>query len=212
MIFENRQDAGKKMSLFLEEYKNQNVVVFALPRGGVVVAAEIAKFLQAPLDVLLAHKIGHPYQPEYAVAAVSEKGYLIVSSRERQSLNESWLENQKAIQLSEMKKKRERYLEGRKEISAEGKIAILVDDGIATGLTMRAGIEELKARHPKKIVVVTPVVPKSTADLIKQRVDDLVGYEIDDIDFLGSIGAYYGEFSQVEDYEVIKILKTLAQA
>ncbi|HRD56135.1 MAG TPA: phosphoribosyltransferase family protein [Parachlamydiaceae bacterium] len=210
MLFENRQDAGKKLIELLKEYKEMPVVVYALPRGGVVVAAEIARFLHAPLDLIFAHKIEHPYYPEYAVGAVSESGHMISPSPEiLLSLGQDWLEQQKAYQINEIKRKRKKYLKGQKEISVENKIAILVDDGIATGLTLQAGIKELKSRHPKKIVVAVPVAPASSAHLIKTMVDDYAGIEIEDDEFLGSVGAYYKEFDQLKDEEVIETLSSL---
>lgn len=203
--FRNRADAGKQLIELLAPYKKDDVLVYALPRGGVVVAAEIAKALEAPLDLLFAHKIGHPYHPEYAVAAVSESGHLIESSREL--LDKRWLEQQKQIQLDEIKRKRTFYLKGKLDRPVEGKVAIIVDDGIATGLTMRVAIDELKGRHPQKIVVAIPVSPKSTAQLLRKSVDDVVGVIVDDDHFLGAVGAYYEDFRQVEDEEVISILK-----
>lgn len=211
MQFKDRRDAGQQLSQLLEKYKGQEVVVYALPRGGVVVAAEIAKFLNAPLDLILAHKIGHPYQPEYAIAAISESGHLAASSTDIASMKHSWLEAQKLTQINEIKRKREQYLKGRKEIPVKGKVAILVDDGIATGLTMQVGIQELKDRQPKTIVVAVPVGPKSTVNLIKEMVDEVIGIAIDDDRFLGAVGAYYEDFTQTEDEEVIEILETQSQ-
>ncbi|MCX6990057.1 MAG: phosphoribosyltransferase family protein [Chlamydiae bacterium] len=209
MLFKNRQDAGNQLSQLLKKYKNMDVVVYALPRGGVPVAAEISKFLHAPIDLLFAHKIGHPHQPEYAIAAVSESGHMVGPSPDLLlSIGNKWVESEKEHQIKEIKRKREKYLRGRKRISVENKIAILVDDGMATGLTMQVGIKELKDFHPKKIVVAVPVTPKSTAGLIKAMVDDFVGIEIDDYHFLGAVGAYYEEFKQVEDEEVIQILNS----
>lgn len=112
MLFENHQDGGKRMCPFLEKYRNQNAVVLALPGGGVVVAAEIAKFFHAPFDILLAHKIGHPYQAENAVPALYEKGYLVVSSHERLSLNESWLESKDPVRRHA--KEKGKVFEGKK--------------------------------------------------------------------------------------------------
>jgi predicted phosphoribosyltransferase len=209
MHFKDRRDAGRKLSQLLKQYKGQDVVVYALPRGGVVVAEEIAKFLHAPLDLILAHKIGHPYQPEYAIAAISESGHIIKSSREIESLGEAWLEKEKKHQLDEIKRKRTIYLKEKKAVPVKDKIAIIVDDGIATGLTMKVGIQELKDRHPKKIVVAVPVAPRSTANLLKTLADDFTGFEINDYEFLGSVGAYYDQFNQVEDEEVIEILDNL---
>lgn len=211
MYFKNRQEAGKLLAQALIKYKGDDVVVYALPRGGVVTAAEIAKALNAPLDLILAHKIGHPYHPEYAIAAVSENGYIVGTERELQSLDKKWFETEKKHQMMELKRKREKYLKGKKEIPLENKIAILVDDGIATGLTMQAGILELKHRHPKKIVVAVPVAPKSTAELLKSQADEFIGLEVpEDFNFLGAVGAYYEDFSQTEDEEVIKILQNLS--
>lgn len=208
MYFKNRTDAGIQLSQLLNEYKDKDVVVYALPRGGVIVAAEIAKFLHAPLDLIFAHKIGHPHHSEYAIAAISEGGHLIGSSYELPFISEIWLEKEKQNQQEEIKRKRRIYLKGKKDLPLKGKIAIIVDDGIATGLTMQVGILELKDRHPDKIVVVVPVSPRSTANLIKETVDDFVGIIIDDDKFLGSVGAYYQEFNQVEDEEVIDVLDT----
>lgn len=207
MFFKNRQDAGSQLSQQLQKYKNTPVVVYALPRGGVAVAAEISKFLHAPIDLIFAHKIGHPYQPEYAIAAISESGHMIGPSPELlNSVGNEWLEREKTHQIQEIKRKREKYLKGRKEIPVENKVAILVDDGVATGLTLQVGIKELQDRHPKKIVVAVPVAPKSVANLIKAMVDDFVGTEIDDYNFLGAVGAYYDEFNQIEDKEVVEIM------
>lgn len=207
MHFKDRCDAGRQLGQLLEKYKGKDAIVYALPRGGVVIAAEIAKHLHLPIGLILAHKIGHPYQPEYAIAAVSESGHVIGNPRELRFLEEAWLKLEKERQIQEIKRKRALYLKGKKEIPLEGKIAILVDDGIATGLTMQVGIRELQGRHPEKIVAAVPVAPRSTADLIEAMVDEFVAVEIpDDYAFLGAVGAYYDEFDQVEDEEVIAIL------
>ena len=207
MYFRDRRDAGRQLCQLLEKYKDKDVVVYALPRGGVVLGDEIANFLHAPLDLIFAHKIGHPYQPEYAVAATSESGHIVGNPHELHSLGQPWLEREKEWQMAEIRKKRMMYLKGKTEISLQDKIAIIVDDGIATGLTLQAGIMELRDRHPQKIVAAVPVAPKGTAELLKTMVDDFVAVEIaDDSEFLGSVSAYYREFDQVEDAEVIALL------
>jgi putative phosphoribosyl transferase len=208
MYFKNRQDAGIQLAHLLEDYIGKDVVVFALPRGGIIPAEEIATFLHAPLSLILAHKIGHPFQPEYAIAAVSESGHLVGSSAELDAAGEEWLEQAKMKEMEEIKRKRKLYLSDKKDIPLEGKIAMIVDDGVATGLTMQAGILELRDRNPKKIIVVVPVAPRSTATKLKNMADDLVAVEIpDDNEFRGFVGAYYDEFYQVEDAEVIRILR-----
>lgn len=213
MYFKDRQEAGKLLAKALMKYKDEDVIIYALPRGGVVVAAEIAKSLKAPLELILAHKIGHPYQTEYAIAAVSEGGHTVGNPREVHSIDKKWFESEKNHQMNEIKRKRTLYLKGRKEIPVKDKVAILVDDGIATGLTMEAGILELKHHQPKKIVVAVPVAPKSTADLIKTQADEFIGLEVpENYHFLGAVGAYYQNFSQTEDEEVIEILENQAKA
>lgn len=207
MYFKNREDAGKQLSQLLQKYKNQNVVVYALPRGGVVLGAEIAKALNAPLDLIFAHKIGHPYQPEYAIAAVSEHGQMVGNRSEIRSVDKNWFEREKEKQMREIKRRRVEYLKGKKGISPENKIAIIVDDGIATGLTMQAAILDLKENNASKIIVAVPMSPRSTAEYIRSMVDEFVGIEVpQDYGFLGAIGAYYEYFPQVEDDEVIDLL------
>jgi len=206
-MFIDRRDAGKQICRLLEKYKNSDCVVYALPRGGVVVADEIANFLKAPLDLILAHKIGHPYHSEYAVAAVSENGTIVGNTEELASLGNAWLKKEKARQLEEIAKKRKMYLQDQPEIPVKGKIAIIVDDGIATGLTMLAGLKELKERNPKRLVVAVPVSPKETADLMLTIADDFIAPLTPNTGhFFGSVGAYYANFDQVEDEEVIAIL------
>lgn len=207
LYFKNRRDAGLQLSQLLMHYQDKNVIVYALPRGGVVVADEIANALHAPIDLIFAHKIGHPLQPEYAIAAVSESGHLVGTPYELAAIGKAWLDREKQHQMDEIEKKRKLYLKQKKELSLNDKIAIIVDDGVATGLTIQAGIKELREYHPKKIVAAVPVCPKSTADLLKTMVDDFVALLIPgEGQFLGSVGAYYHAFSQVEDEEVIAIL------
>lgn len=206
MIFRDRVEAGRKLANRLEQYRNQIAVVYGLPRGGVVVAVEIAKTLNAPLDLVIVRKIGHPYNPEYAIGAVAEDGHMVCNETERGSIDQAWFNQEKDKQQKEAKRRREVYLGDRKSISAKDKIAILVDDGVATGLSLFCAINELKHQKPKKIVVAIPVSPPDTAEKIRQQVDELVSLEIPSY-FLGAVGAYYQNFDQVEDKEVIGIIK-----
>ncbi|CUI16555.1 conserved hypothetical protein [Candidatus Protochlamydia naegleriophila] len=207
MVFKNRRDAGKQLCKLLTEYQGQETVIYAIPRGGIVVAEPLANYLAAPIDLLLCHKIGHPYQPEYAIAAISESGHVIGNPREIMSIDQKWFQNEKKQQVEEIKRKRKAYLKERGPIPLQGKIAVIVDDGIATGLTMQAGIKELRDRRPSKIIVAVPIAPKSTADIIKNVVDEFIAVDVpSDESFLGAVGAYYDEFYQVEDDEVIAIL------
>lgn len=209
MFFKNRTDAGEKLAQALKKYKDKEVVVYALPRGGVVVAVEIAKFLKAPLDLIISRKIGHPFQPEYAIAAVTEDGDVIGNDMEIRSVDKKWFKEEVERQKLEAKRRREQYLTGRKKIAAKDKIAILVDDGIATGLTIRAGILELKHQKSEKIVIATPVVSRSIADIIRKEADEIIALEIpEDHDFLFAVGSYYNSFNNISDKEVISIIGT----
>ncbi|NTW72772.1 MAG: phosphoribosyl transferase, partial [Eubacteriaceae bacterium] len=174
MIFIDRQDAGRKLAGALEGYKGEEVIVYALPRGGVVLGVEIAKRLGVPLDLIIARKIGHPYNSEYAICAIAEEGPPVCNKSEADRVDPIWLKEEIELGRKEIRRRREKYLGGMIRKSVEGKTAIIVDDGIATGLTMFAAIDELKSRKPKKIVVAIPVTPYDTAQRLKQKVDELV--------------------------------------
>mgnify|MGYP001564952139 CR=1 FL=1 len=213
MYFANRAEAGRLLAQKLSIYKGKDVVVYALPRGGVVTAIEIGKYLEAPVDLIIVRKIGHPAAPEYAIAAIAEDGHMVGSEDELSLLDPGWLEEEKNRQRAEAKRRREKYLAGRAPISAKGKVAILVDDGVATGLTLRVGIVELRHCHPGRLVVAVPVIPKSTATLLRSEVDEVVALEIpEEGAFLGAVGAYYDDFSPVEDEEVIELMGGAAPA
>lgn len=206
MIFSDRAEAGKKLAQVLTKYQGKDVVVYALPRGGVPVAAEIAKALKAPLDLLIIRKIGHPNNPEYALCAVSLGGHIICDEVELAHVNPSWFQEELEREIDMTRLQNSLYFEGRKPFSVMDKTAIIVDDGIATGLTAKAAIREIKNRYPKEIIVATPVLPKDTAEDLRKEVDALVALEIPE-EFAGSVGSYYTNFPQVTDEEVIKLLQ-----
>jgi predicted phosphoribosyltransferase len=213
MMFADRAEAGRLLARALSGYIGKDVVVYALPRGGVVTAVEIGRSLHAPIDLVIVRKIGHPSQREYAIAAIAEDGHMLGSERELAAVDPAWLEREKERQRAEAQRRRKTYLGGRAAIPAEGKVAILVDDGVATGLTMRVGILELQHRHPRKLVVAVPILPKSTADRIRSEVDELVALDTpEDSEYLGAVGAYYDDFSPVEDEEVIALMNRPATA
>ena len=166
MFFKNRAEAGRLLAKALSHYAGQDVAVYALPRGGVVTAAEIAQRLHAPLDLVIARKIGHPRAPEYAIAAIAEDGHMVANDEELEMVDAAWLEEEKASQRSEAKRRRVMYLGDRPPIPAEGKVAILVDDGVATGLTDLAAVRAVRKRGAARVVVAVPVgAPPSLAML-----------------------------------------------
>jgi len=208
-IFRDRADAGRWLAALLAGYRESQPVIYALPRGGVVVGAEIARALAARLEAVIARKVGHPQSPEYAVCAVGASGYLVCNEAERRSLDPAWFEEAVERERREAARRQAIYLEGRQPISAEGRTAILVDDGIATGLTMRAAVQEIKGQQPRQLVVAVPVIPRETAALLNREVDAIVAVDIPEL-FLGAVGAYYVDFQQVTDDEVIRLLRQSA--
>lgn len=207
MVFRDRQDAGKKLGLEIKsKYHRIDCVVYGIPRGGVVVALEVAKVLNAPLDVILSQKIGHPLQPEYAVAVVTEHGYISEDKKEVESLDSSWFEEQIQQKKKEIHMRKQLYLSHRDRPPVQNKIALLVDDGIATGRTMEACILEVKEKNPKKIIIASPVAPDDVVSKLRKKVDDVIVLENAE-KFLGGISAYYENFDQVSDEDVINLLQ-----
>lgn len=207
MRFKDRADAGRKLArLLAAKYGHRDGVVYALPRGGVVLGAEIAPHLHMPLDLIIARKIGHPYNPEYAIGAVTARGEPVVNPREAANLPNEWFSALVATERREALRRHHVYLDGRAPLSAAGKTAIVVDDGIATGLTMEAAIRELQERNAGRIVIAVPVAPAETAARFARIVDDFVALDMPEY-FLGGVGAYYEYFPQVTDEEVLALLR-----
>ena len=208
MLFKDRREAGIQLAGQLIKYRGQGVVILALPRGGVVLGAEIARILETKLDLIISKKIGHPLDPEYAVCAIAEGGKPYCNEEERKLLDPSWLEEATIHARAEIARRRKSYLGNRGMTDLKGKTVIIVDDGIATGLTMIAAIEEVRTHQPAKIVAAIPVTPADTARKLEAIVDELVSLKVDE-NYLGYVGAYYDDFSQVEDAEVVRLLQEL---
>jgi len=209
MPFQDRIEAGRHLAQALSSYAGQDVVVFGLPRGGVEVAAEVAKALHAPLDILLVRKIGTPMQPELAMGAVVDGGApIVVRNPEVIFMTRTKAADFDAIckrELSEIERRRKLYVKGRAALDPAGKIAIVVDDGIATGATMRAALQATRQRNPKKLILAVPVAPPETIDSLREEVDEVVCLEMPE-DF-GALGFFYRDFRQLEDQDVIDLLK-----
>jgi len=211
MQFRDRIDAGQQLAKVLKKkYPQVDGVVYPLPRGGLPLGIEIARSMGVPLGLIIPRKIGHPYNPEYAICAVSESGDTVCNEREVARVDSKWFEQRVAEERKESQRRRQAYFPGREPLPLEGKTAILVDDGIATGLTMRAAVRDARARKAAYIVVAIPVSPKETAELLRQEVDDVVALSVDEF-YLGSVGAYYKNFSQVSDDEVIAMINLFEQ-
>lgn len=203
--FRDRQEAGLRLSEVLQKYKGENVVVYALPRGGVPVGLEVAKALEAPLDLVITRKIGHPDNPEFAVCAVAEDGEVLCDEQMSGALDEAWLKAEVEKGRTEAKRRREVYLTGRQHVSAKGKIAIVVDDGVATGLTARVAVQTVRSENPSKLIVAIPCAPYEVAEELRTIADEVIVLT-DEKSYLGAVGAYYDEFPQLSDEEVVRLL------
>ncbi len=208
-LFEDRHDAGRRLATALTRFKDEAPVVLALPRGGVPVALEVALALDAPLDIVLVRKIGAPMQPELAVAAVVDGDHPEMAVNddlvEALGLGEDFLERAKAVELVEIERRRKAYLGGRSRPEIKDKTAIVIDDGIATGATMRAALIAVRRQKPRRTVLAVPVGPPGVAETMKDVADEVVCLE--EPPGFGAIGAYYRNFRQLSDEEVVELLK-----
>ncbi len=205
MRFRNREEAGEKLATALQKYKDTDAVVYAMPRGGVPLGEIAARRLNLPLDLVIVRKVAHPNDPEFAICAVAESGKKLCNE-DAAYLDQAALDLLIKDQVAEAERRREVYLRGRRRISPEGKTAIIIDDGVATGLTMKLAIETIAAARPKKIIAAAPIVPKDAYREISKSVDEFVVLEVPQA-YLGAVGSYYDEFHQLEDSEVTKLLK-----
>lgn len=207
--FASRTQAGQILAKQVAELSFERPVVLALPRGGVPVALEVSRVLKAPMDLLLVRKVGVPWQPELAAAAVvdGERRDLVFNDEVMLmlGLNREEIERAAEKEISEIDRRRKLYLKGREPISVAGRTAIVVDDGIATGTTVKAALQALKKRNPKRLVLAVPVAPSGTIEELAAFVDDIICLQQPD-PFI-AIGLFYSDFHQVDDEEVIAMLR-----
>jgi putative phosphoribosyl transferase len=209
--YANRTEAGRALAEHLLGMAlPRPVVVLALPRGGVPVAAEIARVLQAPLDLLLVRKIGAPLQPELAVAAwVEGTPPALVRNEETCAalgVDAAYIEREVAFAAAEAARRRRRYLAGRAPVPIQGATVIVVDDGVATGTTLRAALRGLRSRQPARVVLAVPVGPPDTVAALRAEADEVVC--LLQPRSLTAIGLHYRDFHQLDDEEVVAALHT----
>jgi putative phosphoribosyl transferase len=207
-IYRDRGDAGRRLAAEVVALGLVDPVVLALPRGGVTVAAEVARALHAPLDLLLAGKIGARGQPELAIAAVAEgpePALVVDDALVGDDLALADVHERVPAALAELERRRRVYLKGRALVPVAGRPVVLVDDGIATGTTVRAALRALRARGPSRIVLAVPVAPLSQLAALAGLVDDLVCPLRPA--WFGAVSTFYGDFSQVGDAEVVAALE-----
>lgn len=209
MPFRDRGEAGKKLATMLAKYRGQRAVILALPRGGVPVAAEIAAALDAPLDLVLVRKIGVPFEPELAMGAIVDGDAPLVVRNEDvirgAGIGEPEFQAVCVAESAEIERRRVRYLGARRRVDVAGRTAIVVDDGIATGATMRAALRATRLRRPSRLVLAVPVAATDSLAELRGEADDIVCPER--YANFGAIGLYYADFRQMSDAEVIDILR-----
>ncbi|MBC7546049.1 MAG: phosphoribosyltransferase [Candidatus Sericytochromatia bacterium] len=201
MIFKNRDDAGLQLADRLARYRGMAGVVLGLPRGGLPVARPVADALKWPLDVLVARKIGAPGHAEFAIGAITARGTRVLNEQivPPFSLPAGYLAAKTAEQQA-VARKREAFLrDNRPAVPLAGKTVILVDDGIATGMTMQAAVEDVRAQHPARIVVASPVMAPDAYETFLKIADDVVAVAVPDVFF--AVGQFYRDFNQTTDEE-----------
>ncbi|MDO9554487.1 phosphoribosyltransferase [Rhodonellum sp.] len=207
ILFRNRNEAALLLADQLIKYRGKDGIVLSIPRGGVPMAAIVAKNLGFPLEIILSKKIGHPLNPEYAIGSVTMDTVLVDDSIA--DVDKSYIKNEIDRLSKELKKRFEFFMGNRKPASLKNKIVIVVDDGIATGHTMKSTIESIRKENPKELIVAVPVAPPRTAREVREMVDELICLHTPD-DFYG-VGQFYADFGQVSDDEVIALLKEMRE-
>ncbi|MBI4894297.1 MAG: phosphoribosyltransferase [Candidatus Aenigmarchaeota archaeon] len=206
-MLEDRRQAGRLLAERLEKYSGKDPLVLALPRGGAAVAAEIVDIIGGRLGLIISRKIGAPRNPELAIGAVAPDRSVILDKKmvKETGATAEYLKREARIEAIEIDRRKNIYGSDLKGEDAAGKIVILVDDGIATGHTMRSAVRFLKKMRPKKIIVAVPVLPGESVKDFRAEVDELV--YLDAPDDFGAIGAHYKKFPQLTDGEVVRFLK-----
>lgn len=205
--FKNRIQAGELLAQSLHGYlRASNTVVIGLPRGGVVPAFEVAKLLQLPLDIIIVRKIGAPFESELAVGAISEDGNTVFNRDVMATLGLSRADLQDILdeKLKEIELRRRMFRAGKKPMDLTGKTAIIIDDGVATGATLRVAIMAAKKRGASRIVIALPVAPADFKDQVAADVDEVL--VLHESVFFPGVGYFYDEFIQIEDQEVLDLL------
>ena len=212
MSFRDRVDAGRRLAERLEAFRAQSPVILGLPRGGVPVAAEVAQALDAPLDVLIVRKLGVPWHPELGFGAIGEGGIIVLNRDLVQDLGLTAPEIQEVttVEQAELERRVRRYREGRPPVDLEGRTVIVVDDGIATGFTVRAAVEVARRRGAGRVVVAVPVASPRVVEELRSLADEVIVLEAQEA--LMAVGQFYWDFPQTSDEEVTRLLSSLSRA
>lgn len=206
MAFANRIDAARRLAAALAQWRGRNPLVLAIPRGAVPMGRVIAEVLEGELDVVLVRKLRAPFSDEFAVGAIDESGWAWVADYAAEAgADAAYLEREKAAQLATLRRRRAQYTPARPPVDPRGRIAIVVDDGLATGATMIAALHAVRSRGPERLVCAVPVAAPESLEAVRPWADEVVCLEAPR--FFDAVGRFYRDFAQVEDDEVIRLLR-----
>lgn len=206
MLFEDRRQAGEKLAELLTQYKGQQPLILAVPRGGVAVAEPVWETIGGELDLIITRKLGAPYQPELAIGAVSSDGFVMVNENltSRLNITEDFVKEAAENEQKEISRRLNLYRGSRPLPEVNQRLVILIDDGVATGYTLLAALRSLQEKRPARLVLAVPVGPPDTLDKLEREVDDLVYVKAPGN--FAAVGQFYRRFDQTSDREVVEIM------
>jgi len=208
MVFKNREEAGKKLTAKLKDFQNKkNLIVLAIPRGGLVVGKELSYVLNCPLDIIVIKKIGAPGNPELAIGAVSAIGKPVINKElaAKVGADEQYLQKEIASRQTEVARRIKEYRGDKPPLNLRNKIVIITDDGVATGATMEAAVGAVRQQEPKKVIVAIPVIARDSLKKLEEKADGVVYLDAPLMFF--AVGQFYQDFPQTTDEEAIDLLR-----
>jgi len=208
MVFKNREEAGRKLAIKLKGFQNKkNLIILAIPRGGLVIGKQLAQALNCSLDIIVTKKIGAPGNPELAIGAVGAMGEPVINRElaARVGADEKYLQKEIASRQTEVERRIKEYRGDKPPPNLKNKIAIITDDGVATGATMEAAVEVVRQQEPKKIVVAVPVTSRDSLKTLEEKADEVIYLDAPIMFF--AVGQFYQDFPQTTDEEAKKLLR-----